>query len=258
MLVDHDRQIAACLIQKTGETSWKVVMANNTNNENKIPLSQNPKSWIHSRVKSFGLHVEMYSEKLANYSKFMVVRHPLDRLLSAYYDKAFPHFMGKRRFISAMYGNISEYALSHFHSNDSITQQDVENYNATLEEFAHYTLGHPNNHWDDTLIKCGHCFIDYDYILRLETMDIYAVKVLSRHYPNVPSLPAYNSMRKTSAAQNIATSKTLTEFQKLNQSLIAQLTEKYKLSMDLFGYYYDDNSQSAYCSLKGEHGENCC
>ena len=257
MLVDHRRRIAYCFIPKTGETSWKVVMANNSRQDKKIPSSRDPKGWIHypNTAKKYGLSLEYYSQKIAQYTKFMVARHPLDRVLSAYYDKAFPHYVRSKKWHSALYGRIVSYAWTQFHSNEGKLDNK---YNATFVEFAQFVLKNSDKHWSPYSNKCGQCFIDYDYILRLETMNHDSVQFLSQHYPDVSQLTAYNSMRKTNAAKNIATLKHLGEFKNMDKILVNKFVDRYRLDMELFGYHFDTRTQSAFCSITLPDGNVCC
>ena len=232
-------------------------MANNTLGGKRIPADIDPKAWIHNRVSQFGLKAVRYNADLANYTKFMVVRHPLDRLLSAYYDKAFPQYIRNgNRILKGRARRISEFALNNFHKHES--EADSSDYNASFWEFSQYTFEKMDRHWTSYFGHCGQCVIDYDYILRTETMNTDANLFLSHSYPELTSLPAYNHMRSTSAKANVKSMKILKEFQDFSDSLVAELLKRYQLDMDQFGYHYDVDSQTAMCSFQSANGEKCC
>ena len=257
MIVDHDRKLAYCYIPKTGVTTWKMIMANNTLNGRRIPTGKDPKAWIHSRVEQFGLSKERYSPSLENYTKFMVVRHPFDRLLSAYYDKAFPQYIRNgRKVLTKIPRTISSFALRIYHQSDS--EIDETNYNATFWEFVQFALAKGSNHWNSYANSCGQCFIDYDFIMRTETLQKDSNLFLSEHYPELSSLPTYNAMRKTGASHNVKIVKNLKEFKDFDENLILKLLDKYKLDFEHFGYHYHSKSQTASCTFQNGSDGICC
>ena len=259
MIVDHSRKVAYCEIEKTGVTTWKMVMANNTLNGKRIPAGTDPKKWIHTRLRQFGLSVEKYSpSRHRTYTKFMVTRHPFDRLISAYYDKAFPNFIRNgNAIVTQLSKPISNWVISQFHNTDkSINKSD---YNATFWEFVKYALHRSDKHWSPYHSKCGECFVDYDFILRTETLNVDAKLFLEKSYPHLTEIPAYNAMRKTkSAKQNVKTLKFLKEFNQLNDQEVMTLLQKYKLDLEPLGYNYNIESQIASCSFRDDSGKTCC
>ena len=72
-----------CTHAKAGSTTWKIILANNTSD--KIPNVDPETIMIHTDIKSYELKtltefsIEGIKERLQNYYKFMVVRHPFDR-----------------------------------------------------------------------------------------------------------------------------------------------------------------------------------
>ena len=234
-------------------------MANNTLNGKPIPTSKDPKGWIHKRLSEFGLFQEKYSaSKHKDYTKFMVMRHPFDRLISAYHDKAFPHFINNGKAITRHYSkHISKWVIKQYHKTDtSINKRD---FNATFWEFGKYIFHKGDRHWSPYHSVCGECIIDYDFILRTETLDADSKSFLEKSYPELSGIPAYNAMRKThNAKQNLKTVKFLNEFGTLGQKLIMKLMQKYKLDMEPFGYNYDMQTQTATCSFSATGGPTCC
>ena len=82
MLVDDANKVMVCLHAKVGCTTWKTILANNTGDVHmNIELNIHP---LLSKYSLYRLNDERYSDddinyRLANYYKFMVVRHPYDR-----------------------------------------------------------------------------------------------------------------------------------------------------------------------------------
>ena len=88
LYVNDKYKYLACLPQKAGSSTWKMILMNNTLNQS-LPADFHG---IHRQIKK-GKHsirqLYQYSKQQQNriineYYKFMVVRHPLDRLVSSY------------------------------------------------------------------------------------------------------------------------------------------------------------------------------
>ena len=103
------------------------------------------------------------SLRLKTYFKFVFVREPLHRLLSAFKDK----FIGKNRHFSK---NIRKVIVKAFRSKDF--DPNGEN-NVTFSEFVHFysrDVITRNPHWRQYEDLCHPCFINYDFIGHLETL----------------------------------------------------------------------------------------
>ena len=92
-LVDDEHKVIACLHFKVASASWNYIFINNSA---KGPVTKDKlKGGARLYLKKYGFHRlrdEMYSAadikfRLKNYYKFMAVRHPLHRLVSAFRDK---------------------------------------------------------------------------------------------------------------------------------------------------------------------------
>ena len=93
MFVDTKHKLLACLPPKSGCTTWKSILANNSQDE---PLPKNFNIMalhFQNGTEVFGInHLWMYNNSmneyfLKNYYKIMVTRHPLERFRSTYIDK---------------------------------------------------------------------------------------------------------------------------------------------------------------------------
>ena len=167
MVVDHKRRVAYCYVPKNSCTTWKAIMANNTGVRSDVPFETlTEKGFIHRMLGEFGLSKETYTDKLQTYTKFIVVRHPFDRLLSAYRDKAFPNLLNGK--IHGYYYKIKKSVLRR--SRHILTAQERQSYVPTFEEFAQHVLLTSNIHWNSYAFRCDPCHINYDYIIRLETL----------------------------------------------------------------------------------------
>ena len=125
-------------------------------------------------IKSLSSYKSVDVEQMLNtFYKFIFVRHPLDRLLSAYTSK-----------MSAADG-ISQYYLkmaSDIGYKNSSSKGHTSNRLPTYEEFATYVSeSRPEDydlHWRRISDICNPCGVGYDFVGRLETMEEDAACVL--------------------------------------------------------------------------------
>ena len=84
-LVDDEHKIAYCNIPKIASSTWKTILMTSTKQGRKMrkPSSAHNKTII---LES-GLRFTTDESDIANYTKFMITRNPIDRFISAYYDK---------------------------------------------------------------------------------------------------------------------------------------------------------------------------
>jgi len=101
--------------------------------------------------------------RLKNYKKFLVVRDPFERLLSAYRNKLKPER-------EDAFGEMSR-KIHHQEAPEGGKEQ------ATFSEFLEYLVDYNqrkipiNEHWETYWKICFPCDINYDYILNLETIE---------------------------------------------------------------------------------------
>ena len=91
IFVDEKHKILACLPPKSGCTTWKTILANNTyetalNSNIEIHLNLGSKFDI-LRLSSYNSTRRDYLLNSMEYFKFMVARHPFERVYSAYMSK---------------------------------------------------------------------------------------------------------------------------------------------------------------------------
>jgi hypothetical protein len=115
-------------------------------------------------------------EKVANeYFKFTVVRHPLDRLRSAYGDKIAVNGKPGPLTKSNYMPQIKEYlrAKGHVTNTTFVLQNYLERKPLSLEQFfdlIQNQSGFRNQHWETYMTICNPCVMKYDLIMKLETI----------------------------------------------------------------------------------------
>ncbi|CAG5076804.1 Oidioi.mRNA.OKI2018_I69.PAR.g8551.t1.cds [Oikopleura dioica] len=107
--------------------------------------------------------------RLDSYTKFMVTRDPFERLLSAFRNKI--ETFRENDF----FGDVS----NKIHRIYNRTSEQSSSTPATFEEFLRHVIDKDptfppipkNEHWENYWSICYPCDIDYDYILKLETIE---------------------------------------------------------------------------------------
>ena len=208
--------------------------------------------WQAQVQKLFGLrNIDARSlHTIAGYRKFVVVRHPMDRFVSAFvdkiqspvkYDLAF-----RRRLMSFLNGTYS---------------------NATLfQRFAKAVLrGHHQEHWDPIAHRCHFDKVDYDDVIRmeifrhdLEPMVNDYLKLNWSHVMNGTSNVRRKSSNVSQAVSRTVTSRRLTTFEQLSRSERLQLVNMYRHNFDVLGYDFDVDSLTMSCKIETSDGGICC
>jgi chondroitin 4-sulfotransferase 11 len=183
LLVDDERKVIYCEVPKVACSNWKRVLVYASGKTNVTDPGQLTWVDVHGKLgntilpRLHSFSPEEIRFRLTNYFKFMFVRDPFDRVLSAYNDKfrssdnmLFNENYG-RRIIERYRQNASNESLSRGH--------DVK-----FDEFVRYLIDpatreeeQTNKHWygfemhwrafDDI---CHPCFVGYDFLGKYETL----------------------------------------------------------------------------------------
>ena len=224
----EDNITMICSIQKSGSNSMrnflhKVLYSklNSDNNSLKLKVSDDSDSTEDLRS-SFPVNSVCWPHCAKNVTKVILVRHPLDRLLSAYFY-IFDNQKGK--YHTGLY---------------------------TWEQFVHNILYFPDeekwrgfqksvgNHWEPYWRSCQVCDPNTrpDYILKLES-----VKEDLKDYLSELGLEKYAGEFPWSNPHQGTSLKAIQFYSRLNRSTIEQLYQMYKMDHELFLYdpqpYFD-------------------
>ena len=100
MVVDPIHKILYCELPKVGSSNWKRVLIKLTDpryeDVKNVLAIRKPRKYEHYNLKKIGEYpLQERLDMLKNFYKFTVVRDPIERILSAYKDKAYEEFRGK-------------------------------------------------------------------------------------------------------------------------------------------------------------------
>ena len=190
-------------------------------------------------------------QTIKDYRKIVVIRHPLDRFLSAYYDK----FTRGKTWIwtSRVDRHLRRRAV-----NGSRLQRLV----------TAVVHGLQNLHWSPIGRRCSFPTVDYDDVIRIETFrhDIHVEPVLEYAHAdvnNIFNLSEYHHRRNSTRANDsvyhtTVKPKLLNDFSEISFADLVKLKQRFERDLGILGYDFDVNTLVASCSMTDERGETCC
>ena len=224
LIVDDKHKLLFCYIPKVGCANWKRVF--NTL-YGQVSSPEEIKGVNHSSMRL----LSEYSQKeimyrLANYFKFMFVRNPMDRLLSAYRNKFTEGFEN-------FYKRYGVQIVKTFRPNAPLNPKGDD---VTFQEFMAYVAATQNQklneHWMPYYELCHPCTLKYDYVGYYEYLEEdanFLFKSLKLdtlvHYPTRQSY--YSPINDTLKLQFI---------ESVSAATLQRVVRKYQLDFDLYGY----------------------
>lgn len=224
-----------CSIPKVASTTFNTLLVSSVTNIS-VDTIMKMKNWTHfvhweqanngiRRLNTYKPAEVKY--RLENYFKFMVVRHPLDRLVSAWRDKFDRHITG-----------------------GSFKHPNAEQLKRFRKYITHITTEDRalNAHWRAMYRICGPCKIAYDSILKLESLDSDIQFILSK-LPGPDGKPmAVPALNKLSPLLAVEKLRSVSEYYRnIDQSAMKIINTKYALDLATFGYDWDITKRQATC-----------
>ncbi|KAJ8364034.1 hypothetical protein SKAU_G00128650 [Synaphobranchus kaupii] len=249
LIVDDRHGIIYCYVPKVACTNWKRIMIVLSESllvdgapyqdPLDIPQEHIHNSSLHFTFNKFWKRYGKFSRhlmkiKLKKYTKFMFVRDPFVRLISAYrnkFEQVNEEFY--KRFAVIMlrrYGNYSDPPAS-------VVDAFAAGIRPSFSHFVQYLLDSQtekempfNEHWRQVYRLCHPCQINYDFIGKLETLDEDAEHLLRiLRVDNIVQFPASNRNRTVSSWEQ-------DWFAKVPYELRRKLYKLYEADFKLFGY----------------------
>ncbi|KAF4527273.1 hypothetical protein B566_EDAN006993, partial [Ephemera danica] len=207
IIVDEAHKLLYCYVPKVACTNWKRVFMILQQKTNATDVASIPASLAHSQG--------------------MFMKHPFERLLSAYRNKLEQHYESSKYF-QQRYGR---YIVKQYRPNASQEALDKGD-DVSFKEFSSFLTDKNavfNEHWKPIQQLCRPCLINYDIIGKYETLQEDAEFVL-RHIGQsqiqFPKLPKPSSTM----------SRLQEYFGTLPKDVMLELQRIYALDFKLFGY----------------------
>ncbi|KAM4721821.1 carbohydrate sulfotransferase 13 [Rhinophrynus dorsalis] len=174
LIVDDIHGLLYCYVPKVACTNWKrVMMVLTGQGKYKDPaLIPANEAHIPSNLRSLSeFSTSEINYRLRNYLKFIFVREPLERLVSAYRNKF------TRKYNTAFHKRYGTKIIER-HRRDPSTEALEQGDDVTFEEFLYYLVDpmtqreEPfNEHWERVHSLCHPCIVHYDVIGKYETLE---------------------------------------------------------------------------------------
>ena len=196
-----------------------------------------PKLWRHLRE----YNEEERSFRFKTYFKFIFVREPFHRFLSAFRDK----FIGKNRIYSK---NIRRTIVKRYRPNDC--DPNGEN-SVSFSEFAQFYCRaniNRNPHWRQYEDLCHPCVVNYDSIGHLETMqqDASLLLKMAGIDDHVTFPPIHNVTSRSDVFHYY--------YSQVPSQYIARLGEIYRHDFEMFGYEFPGPVKSLLSQTSARRG----
>ena len=174
------------------------------------------------------------TDRLRNYYKFLFVRHPFTRLMSAFRHK----FLRPTGPYPAAQITIN-WISTHLRKGQKRTKKEGETDKVTFADFiealVHPQFAHANNlHWETYGRLCSPCTIDYDFIGHQETFYDDAIFLLKHELKLDPWIPAkqIHWTKTTSMGTREA-------FSQLPTKVLEMVKKRYHDDAAMFGYEWE-------------------
>uniref|UniRef100_A0A8C4QA79 Carbohydrate sulfotransferase n=1 Tax=Eptatretus burgeri TaxID=7764 RepID=A0A8C4QA79_EPTBU len=234
LIVDDFHGLLYCYVPKVACTNWKrifMVLSGRASSSNplSIPAAQAHAPGSLRLLSDFPPNEVAW--RLSSYIKFMFVREPFERLVSAYRNKF------TRPYNRAFHQRYGTHIVRRYRANATATAlrrgADVH-----FSEFVRYLLDprtrherELNEHWERATSLCSPCQIHYNLIGKYETLNEDAALIL-RHVgmDNVTRFPLRSVRTRTTHAMTARFFENITAMERL------KLFELYKIDFLMFNY----------------------
>ncbi|XP_014230650.1 carbohydrate sulfotransferase 11-like [Trichogramma pretiosum] len=265
--IDRAHNISYCPIYKAGSTTWIYNMCLlNGAEEAELASGKEQISMIARRLMP-EIDLPLAESLLNSSAKLLIVRHPFERLLSAYRDKLENSVAGREHGTLHFYKKFGSKIVAKFRDeNVSPPREDQfvrvpgkpepAGVEPTFREFVEYLVNtdlanYGDDHWMPYYLFCTPCLVDYDFIAKVETLARDQAYVIHRLGLDEAIKPRWqhavgsssNASSSSSPSINRVSDLAKIYFGQLTQRQLRKLHDKFRLDLELFGYsaeeYYD-------------------
>ncbi|XP_018014307.1 carbohydrate sulfotransferase 12-like [Hyalella azteca] len=251
LIADKEQSILFCPIFKSASTSWLIALLE-MRGEWTPQNTPDDLNAIRKRVYKILMGFTPSDQDIFYQNRFLVVRHPFERLVSCYRDKFenankpyYHELHGKR--MMRMYRDLGDNPVSRTEVNNLMARADADPdrervlgnpfanpVGPTFTEFIKYVVSKHSDdeHWTPYHHQCAPCSIDYNFILKFENLNKENAQFLQRLNAGADVGQRKDNIFSGPPTAEVACS----YFSQLDTALLYQLTKKYEPDFKLFGY----------------------
>ncbi|CAH1404536.1 unnamed protein product [Nezara viridula] len=223
---DINHNIAYCPVYKAGSTTWlhNLCLLNGEREEN---IKGKQISEV-ARNLFPELDGELAEMRFPQCKRLLCVRHPFDRILSAYRDKLESRDRAPQHGTLHYYKRWGSKIRNKFRTSGKIEP--------TFEEFVKFLLqtdllAYSDDHWIPYNAYCTPCLLRYDYIAKVETLTEDQL-----FFIHSQMLGAWITPSKHHSSKKISSIVAMDYFSQLTKEQVNNLYQKYKLDFEMFDY----------------------
>lgn len=177
-----------------------------------------------------------------NLFKFLIVRHPFQRIYSVYYDKFLNNHLDDTLF---GWKQLEEDILLEIQTNETLLTIRRKDLNLDLRTFLLYIINSikkkrlMNIHWEQIVYHCGFCFINYDWIGKIENFHFDQQILLKKLNKNSFQFPSKQFDQNENKQKYLNDSQLFQLFRQTiqNDQEFQILIDYYKPDFHLFNYH---------------------
>ena len=228
VIVNEKHKVLFCFIPKVGCSNMKrifLVMDDLYPSVETVNIKKMNEEIV--RLDKFSLKKRKYM--LQNFYKFMLVRDPFERIVSAYRNK----WLNNKNI--ELHANLGRRIIAKYRYND--TKQPEHGHDVSFTEFVQYLTDNPpwdvNEHWMPYEDLCRPCNIQYDFIGSIDTLERDVIHAMRQ----IPANETKYHMLKISGSPLTKAKQTAAGFLKeLPRKYFDKLLAFFKRDHELFGY----------------------
>ena len=232
IIVDEKNKVLYCSIPKVACSSFKTFVLKAATGINNTHFHVNNKDQLWRVGLKYLIDYDPKDReiKLTTYFKFIIVRHPFDRLISAYQNK----FSSRTKCLKR-YQKLTKKIFK-----ENSTADKYGGIKPTFDQFLYLVVKYhetrfKNRHWLSYYEHCHPCNIKYDYIIKFETIE-HDLKLFFQNY--FKSNEQQDIIRRHIGRSNITDKlrEVTRRFSALDQNIVKKLLKIYEKDFLLFSY----------------------
>ena len=279
VLFNDKVELLQCIVQKVSSSTWVDMFTNLIRekvNKNGKGIPESHPIWNKISLSKNCDDTRLVAQRYQTYTKFLITRHPFERLLSAYtskftqgqdwYENTYAPDIITANYLSDLKRDLVKEVREKLKrgENTSNTELDastiqqikrldagVGNYKITFLEFLNYIILQITDfgrksldyHWAPITVVCDPCTIRYDVIAKFETLHEDSQIILDYVQDNTPNLNVSFPKRNASITEDLCNK----AFKDIPLRVRTALYRFYKEDFILFGYQYYGENQNQYC-----------